>query len=166
MRKLFVLIRWGVPLGLGAAVLWRRRARTSSGPASVAEPPLRLVNTGPSRTTGAATDAGAPDAGGVAPADAADAAASLGRKVVTDDLKIIEGIGPKIAELLDAAGISTWSALAACDRDRLKEVLADGGERFRIHEPATWPQQAALAASGDWAALKRLQDDLKGGRTT
>jgi predicted flap endonuclease-1-like 5' DNA nuclease len=132
----------------------------------VAEPPLRLVNPSPSVTTPTATEAGAEGAGVTAPTGASDASALLGRKVVTDDLKIVEGIGPKIAELLHVAGIGTWSALAACDVDALKAVLADGGSRFRVHDPSSWPQQAALAAAGDWAALTQLQDALKGGRAT
>jgi predicted flap endonuclease-1-like 5' DNA nuclease len=88
----------------------------------------------------------------------------FGRAVKLDDLKVVEGIGPKIAELLEAAGIATWDALAAADHDRLKAVLADGGERFRMHDPSTWPEQASLAARGEWASLKQLQDELKGGR--
>jgi hypothetical protein len=30
--------------------------------------------------------------------------------------------------------------------------------------PAGWIEQAELAAKGDWAALEKLQSELKGGR--
>ena len=84
--------------------------------------------------------------------------------VTPDDLTVIEGIGPKIAELLAADGITTFAALAATPADRLREILLAGGRRFAIADPATWPQQAALAASGDKAGLAALQASLKGGR--
>ena len=167
MRKLWLLVRWGLPFGLGAVLVWRWRSRSSSTPAAVDDAPLRLIDpvTRPSQPVSSAPKPSAPKPA-VPKSAAGDAAAAFGRKVVFDDVKVVEGIGPKIAELLRVAGISTWSALAACDRERLKVVLAEGGERFRMHEPTSWPQQAALAAAGDWSALKQLQDELKGGRIT
>ena len=81
-----------------------------------------------------------------------------------DDLRKIEGIGPKIAELLHAEGIKTFSVLAAADANRLKSVLQAAGDRFKMHDPTTWPKQSALAAAGKWDALKKLQDKLDGGR--
>jgi len=80
-----------------------------------------------------------------------------------NDLKVVEGIGPKIEGLLKADGINTWSELAATDVDRLRGILNAAGSRYKLAEPRTWAQQASLAAAGDWAALKALQDDLKGG---
>lgn len=80
-----------------------------------------------------------------------------------DDLKIIEGIGAKIAEVLQNAGIHTFAQLAATDVIRLETILAEAGPRFQLAEPATWPQQAALAAAGSWDELQQLQDALKGG---
>ncbi|MBP8726468.1 MAG: Polyribonucleotide nucleotidyltransferase [Saprospiraceae bacterium] len=82
----------------------------------------------------------------------------------SDDLKKIEGIGPKIAELLAADGIASFDALAATSQEKLHEILVKAGSRFKMHDPSTWPQQAALAASGDWDALRKLQESLKGGR--
>ncbi len=84
--------------------------------------------------------------------------------VKPDDMKKVEGIGPKIAGLLQAAGIATFAQLAEADMDRLRKVLEDAGPRFRLADPATWPEQAALAAAGNWDQLDKLQDDLKGGR--
>lgn len=87
-----------------------------------------------------------------------------GKKWKTDDLKIVEGIGPKIEELLHQAGIKTWLALSETSADRLKEILHEGGPNFQIHDPSTWPQQAALAHAGQWEELKKWQDELDAGK--
>lgn len=81
-----------------------------------------------------------------------------------DDLVKIEGIGPKIAALLVKEGIRTFAAVAATDPARLKDILTAAGPRFAVHDPGTWPEQAALAASGDWDAFDRLTAELKGGK--
>ncbi len=81
-----------------------------------------------------------------------------------DDLTMVEGIGPKIAELLADDGIATFSALAAASRDRLAGILERAGSRYRMHDPSTWPEQAALAAARRWSDLADLQDRLSGGR--
>jgi len=80
-----------------------------------------------------------------------------------DDLTRIEGIGPKISSLLQAAGITTFAQLAATDVSRLKKILAEA-RLTALADPTTWPEQASLAAAGKWEALKRLQSELKGGR--
>ncbi|MBX2927952.1 MAG: hypothetical protein KF852_08970 [Saprospiraceae bacterium] len=82
------------------------------------------------------------------------------------DLKLIEGIGPKIEELLHNANIMTWDDLAETPVERLEQILEEAGGRFRIHTPGTWPAQARLAANGDWALLQEYQEQLKGGRET
>jgi len=79
-----------------------------------------------------------------------------------DDLEIVEGIGPKIAGVLRAAGITTLAQLAETDVDRLKAILHEG--EVRIGDPTTWPEQAALAAAGKWDEFRQLTDQLKGGR--
>ncbi|MEZ6129406.1 MAG: DUF4332 domain-containing protein [Planctomycetaceae bacterium] len=81
-----------------------------------------------------------------------------------DDLKIVEGIGPKISELLNAAGITTWDELAVADPKRLQQILEDAGPRYRMHVPDTWPDQARLAASGQWKELEEFQELLDGGK--
>lgn len=80
-----------------------------------------------------------------------------------DDLKKIEGIGPKIAGLLNEAGISTFAQLAKASPKKLADVLQAAGARFRLAKPDTWQEQAKLAAAGKDAELKKLQDELKGG---
>jgi large subunit ribosomal protein L21 len=92
------------------------------------------------------------------------AKARASRRAAADDLVKIEGIGPKINGLLVKAGITTFAQLAATPVEKLKEILAGGGPRFAAHDPGTWPEQAALAAKGDWAAFEKLTDELKGGR--
>lgn len=79
-----------------------------------------------------------------------------------DDLKLIEGIGPKISSLLNAAGIMTFAQLANTSVADLQAILDQAG--LRLGDPATWPEQAALAAKGDLAGLQTLQGELKGGR--
>jgi large subunit ribosomal protein L27 len=81
-----------------------------------------------------------------------------------DDLKIIEGVGPKIETLLKDGGINTWAELAAASVDRLKEILDAAGPRYQIHDPSTWPAQAKFAAEGKWEELKDYQEMLMGGR--
>ncbi len=81
-----------------------------------------------------------------------------------DDLKVIEGIGPKIEQLLKDGGINTWGELASADVERLKEILNAAGPRYQIHDPSTWPAQAKFAAAGEWEELKEYQDMLTGGR--
>ncbi len=81
-----------------------------------------------------------------------------------DDLKVIEGVGPKIEELLNADGIRTFARLASSDPKHLSRLLSAAGARFQIHDPASWPQQAALARDGHWEELATVQERLLGGR--
>lgn len=87
----------------------------------------------------------------------------LGKKIKENDLTIIEGIGPKIAELFQNAGIKTWEDLSKTPVEKCKEILNGGGERFALHNPGTWPKQAEMAYKGLWEKLKEWQDKLDGG---
>ncbi|MFN7116508.1 MAG: helix-hairpin-helix domain-containing protein [Saprospiraceae bacterium] len=80
------------------------------------------------------------------------------------DLKIVEGIGPKIESMLKGAGITTWEELAAADPEQIEAILEEGGNDFHFHNPATWTAQARLAAGGHWELLKEYQEQLKAGR--
>jgi len=82
--------------------------------------------------------------------------------VEPDDLKKIEGIGPKISGVLGEKGILTFSQLAKATESELKEILVNA--KIRIANPTTWSEQATLAADGKWEELEQLQDELKGGR--
>lgn len=74
-----------------------------------------------------------------------------------DDLTKIEGIGPKIAGILQAAGILTFADLAAATQDRLASILKAAGKRYQMHDPTTWPKQAQFAARSDWRKLEDFQ---------
>lgn len=89
-------------------------------------------------------------------------AATLEAPAGPDDLELVEGIGPKAAAILQAAGITTFAQLATTDVARLREILA--AAKLRLLDPATWPEQAKLAAAGDWAGFEALQQELRGGR--
>jgi len=95
-------------------------------------------------------------------AAAADVAAASAAK--PDDLKKIEGIGPKIAEVLNGAGINTYADLAAKKAEEVKTVLEGAEGNFAAHDPGTWPKQAQMAADGKWDELKTYQDALDGGK--
>ena len=84
--------------------------------------------------------------------------------IVPDDLIRIEGIGPKINEILAKSGIVTFQQLVDTPVERLRELLKGAGARFASHDPSTWGEQAALAAKGDWDAFKKLTDELDGGK--
>ena len=95
---------------------------------------------------------------------AALAAMSANEAVEPDDLTKIEGIGPKINGILQTAGIQTFAQLAEATGERLQEILEAAGDRYRLAEPDTWPEQAALAAREAWDELAKLQEELSGGR--
>jgi len=80
----------------------------------------------------------------------------------TDDLASIEGIGPKVVKVLAGIGIRSFDDLAKADKVKLRKALDDAG--YKYMEPAGWIDQAVLAARGDMAGLKKLQEKLKGGR--
>jgi large subunit ribosomal protein L17 len=79
-----------------------------------------------------------------------------------DDLEIVEGIGPKIAEALSEAGITTFAQLADMTPEAIQEIVSAAG--IGSKSPATWPQQAALARDGKFDELKAWQDELNGGQ--
>ncbi len=81
-----------------------------------------------------------------------------------DDLKRVEGIGPKLEQMLNDHGIHTFAGLAATPVNELQAILEKGGDAFRIHDPGTWPQQAGLLADGRIAEFEELTERLKGGR--
>lgn len=82
----------------------------------------------------------------------------------SNGLEKIEGIGPKISRLLNARSIYTFADLAEVNVEELQQCLEEAGPQYRLANPATWPEQARLAAEGNWEALDALQTNLKGGR--
>jgi len=81
-----------------------------------------------------------------------------------DDLKIIEGIGPKIEEILHEAGIDSFAVLAGKDAEAIREILLSHGSRFKMFDPTTWPEQAQLAADGKMDELEALKKELNAGK--
>jgi predicted flap endonuclease-1-like 5' DNA nuclease len=88
--------------------------------------------------------------------------ASASAPIKPDDLTIVEGIGPKINGILQAAGVNTFQQLAALEPQHIMEILTAAG--IRLADPKSWPEQARLAAHGEMDRLKAYQDTLKGGR--
>ncbi len=82
---------------------------------------------------------------------------------IPDDLTKIEGIGPKISEVLRNAGVTSFAILAALTSDDVREKLIAADAGLGVHNPTTWPAQAKMAADGEWEKLKAWQDELQGG---
>jgi len=81
-----------------------------------------------------------------------------------DKLNKIEGIGPKIASVLNEAGINTFAELSEKSPEEIREILDNAEGNFKAHNPGTWPKQAGMAAAGNWDELKAWQDELNGGK--
>ncbi len=94
--------------------------------------------------------------------DLDEARAVLGAPIQLDDLTVVDGVGPKIAELCAGVGITTWRELADADPATLRAMLDDAGSRFRIHDPTTWSHQAELLADGRWTEFVAYNDELSG----
>ena len=80
-----------------------------------------------------------------------------------DDLEIVEGIGPKIAGLLNDAGVYYFYELAGMTPAQIQAILDKAGPNYQLAKPDTWPEQSAMAAANRWTELRRLQDDLIAG---
>jgi predicted flap endonuclease-1-like 5' DNA nuclease len=90
------------------------------------------------------------------------AAAAVMEAPAPDDLTILEGIGPKVAGILNGAGITTFAQLAATEPEKVRQLLAANGLKFM--DPSSWSEQAALASEGRTEDLQKLMDSLRGGR--
>ena len=99
------------------------------------------------------------------PAVAVEEIVEIEEIATADDLEIVEGIGPKIAEALVAAGITTFAQLSEMTPESIKEALVNE-PILAAKDSTTWPQQAALARDGKMDELKAWQDQLNGGRET
>jgi small subunit ribosomal protein S2 len=135
-----------------------RPVKATLAPAAVAEKPKAAE-----KPVAAAPQAAAATLSADEPAEVAATPKKATKPAQADDLEMIEGIGPKIAGVLKAAGIVTFADLAAADTSRLAEIL-EQEPNLRLADPGTWPEQAALAAAGDWDGFKALTEQLKGGK--
>jgi len=96
--------------------------------------------------------------------DASAAKAVYGKTIKQDDLKIVEGIGPKIEGMFKEHGIKTWKALSEASVADCQKVLDTGGKRYKIHDPASWPMQSKMCYEGKWNDLAKWQEEHKHGK--
>lgn len=89
---------------------------------------------------------------------------AVSRLTEPDDLTKIEGIGPKISQLLNEAGISTYTQLAEADIAALIKILNNAGPRYGLADPSSWPEQAGYLAAGEQEKFKALTESLRSGR--
>lgn len=114
-------------------------------------------------------DSTSPEAEHVAPdeesqVESTDSTVTTPTSTAADDLTRLEGVGPKIAELLNEAGITTYVSLAQAEPGRLAEILKGAGPRFALADPSSWPEQAGYLAAGDLDQFNALSTRLKSGR--
>ena len=115
------------------------------------------------------TTQGLASEGPIAPKKAS--VASGGKKNIyaglkSDNLQVVEGIGPKMNEILNNAGIKNWSDLSAKSTADIRAILDNvNAKRYRIIDPSSWPEQASLAAAGDFESLIKVQKNLSSGRS-
>ena len=131
--------------------LWNRREKEKETPfieIEIEPPPTAAESPGAAAAEPAAA---ATEEGGAPPAP--------------DDLKRVEGIGPKLSGVLQEAGVATFARLAEMEVSQIEQILEEADPRLlRLANPSTWPEQAALAAAGEWDALAALQNERKRGR--
>jgi large subunit ribosomal protein L20 len=121
------------------------------------------------RQSGAAVAEAAPvaTAAVAAPVAAAPVQVKASRKKKSDgdDLTVIEGLGPKSAQALIAAGVTTFAQIAALSAEALEDIVkVKGGVRVLDGQTKTWPKQAQFLVDGDEAGFKTYTDHLVGGR--
>ncbi len=97
------------------------------------------------------------------PAAPAKAATPAKAAVEPDDLTNLQGIGPKAAKALGAAGITTYAALAAAGEPTLRKALHDK-DMTAPANIATWPMQADYAVHGDWRGLAKYNQKSTAGK--
>lgn len=76
----------------------------------------------------------------------AEAKAPAAPQVRPDNLKRVNGIGPKIEKLLKDNGITTFAQLAQTEVSRIQALLDE--VEYTLADPATWPEQARQLAAG------------------
>ena len=153
VRKSFGVLRPKTAKGKGAFTPLSARRTAAESTASVAEKPAKKAKT-------AAKAKEAPKKA----APVAKKAAPVAKKAAANNLTKIEGIGPKLSSVLMEAGVDSYATLSKTDVEKLREILVSAGSRYKMFDPSTWPEQAALAAAEKWDDLKTLQDSLDRGK--
>ncbi len=88
------------------------------------------------------------------------ASTSFGKKIAKDDLKLVEGIGPKIEAQFRKNGLKTWADVAAAKPEQLKKVLVKAGDHYQLHDPSSWPEQCRMMVEDRWEELRKYQRKL------
>ena len=63
-----------------------------------------------------------------------------------DNLTKLNGVGPKLAEILNEAGIATYADLAGASIEKMKEILEAAGSRYASKDPTPWIEEAKTMA--------------------
>ena len=153
-----IIERGGSRFSLLDSTTWPEQARLAS---DGEWDKLSAMQSEMSDTAFASKSLGAGSVAAATPAAASPRAAAGGK---SDDLTKVEGIGPKIAQVLRDSGINSFSELSRAEIPTLKGILEKAGPRFVLADPDTWPEQARYAADGQWDQLSKFQDELDGGR--
>lgn len=124
----------------------------------------RLAGTKPPGRNPSAPEPSPQKEGGRPLSEGAEFKALFGREPKMDDLKVVEGIGPKIEALFHQNDVRTWKQLSELSADHCRKLLDSGGKRYRLHDPASWPMQAKMAHQGHWHALFDWQEKHRAGR--
>ena len=130
-------------------------------PASAAVAPIADVAASPGPDPAGATITSEAESPTI---DVSGARAPLGKRITADDLTVVEGIGPQIAELCHGIGIRTWAELSTTEVSLLRTMLNDAGQRFKAHDPTSWPEQGGVRPAGAWSEFVALTERLDSGR--
>jgi predicted flap endonuclease-1-like 5' DNA nuclease len=98
----------------------------------------------------------------VAEVETAVPAVEAAEMAAGDDLSILDGVGPKYADALRAAGVTTFAQLSEMTPEAIEATLVNANVPLIAgHNADTWPRQAKLAAAQEWSALRRYIDSTK-----
>ena len=59
-----------------------------------------------------------------------------------DNLTKLNGVGPKLAEIFNGAGLTTFADVAGTSVEKFKEILEAAGSRYASKDPQPWIDQA------------------------
>ena len=142
-----------------------KRGKRIAGTYGVSRPRTKLTERGPATVASKPAKKAAKKNVSAATAKASAKKATAKAKATGgDDLTKIEGIGPKVKEVLTEAGLGTFADVAKTEAAKIEEILVSANSRYKMFDPTSWPQQAQLAADGKWDELKKWQDELDGGK--
>lgn len=78
-----------------------------------------------------------------------------------NDIQKINGIGPKLEEVLHGSNIKSFQDILDTPMDTLKDIIKNAGSNFSLIDPSTWHDQAAIAVRGAWDEFEKFQDNMK-----